>query len=107
MPSGLQFDKYPSNYYVIGYQSDVRSKMHSENYFTRVFREDIRTLLELSDDFTLYGLRQTRVAHLLNAGYSDAEIMNLTGQRDTASYDKYKRDLVNHIDTRLRGKTIG
>ena len=107
MLAGLQLDKYPSNYYVIGYQGDVSSKMHSENYFTRVFREDIRTPLGLSDDFTMYGFKHTRVAHLLNAGYSDAEIMNLTGHRDTASYDKYKRDLVNHMDTRLRGKTIG
>jgi integrase len=107
MLDSLELEKYPSNYYVIGYQGTVSLKMHSENYFTRVFREDIRVPLGLSENFTMYGLKHTRILHLLNAGYSDAEIMNLTGHRDTASYDKYKRDLVNHMDTRLRGKTIG
>ncbi|GGG97205.1 tyrosine-type recombinase/integrase [Pedobacter zeae] len=107
MLESLNLEKYPANYYVIGKSGGVDSAMHSENYFSRPFREDIKEKLGLSKDFTLYGWKHTRVVDLLNAGYSDAEIMNLTGHTDTSSYDKYKRDLVNHIKTRLRGKTIG
>ncbi|TDQ12152.1 tyrosine-type recombinase/integrase [Pedobacter metabolipauper] len=107
MLTSLRLEQFPANYYVIGYQAEVSDQMHSENYFTRVFREDIRKPLGLSDNFTMYGWKHTRVVDLLNAGYTDAEIMNLTGHRDTASYDKYKRELIGHMNTRLRGKTIG
>lgn len=107
MLTSLKLEKYPANYYVIGKNGEVSDAMHSENYFTRVFRDDIRKPLGISENFTMYGWKHTRVVDLLNAEYSDAEIMNLTGHRDTASYDKYKRELVGHIKTRLRGKTIG
>jgi integrase len=107
MLTSLHLEKYPANYYVIGQSGEVSPFMHSENYFSRTFRVEIKEKLGLSKDFTLYGWKHTRVVDLLNAGYSDAEIMNLTGHTDTSSYDKYKRDLVNHIKTRLKGKTIG
>jgi integrase len=106
MLKSLSLEDYPAYYYVIGKNGEVSSATHSENYFSRVFREEIKEKLGLSKDFTLYGMKHTRVVSLLNAGYSDAEIMNLTGHRDTASYDKYKRDLVGHIKTRLKGKTV-
>ena len=61
----------------------------------------------LSKDFTLYGFKHTRVVNLLNSGYSDAEIMGLTGHRDTSSYDKYKRDLIGNLtNNSLKGKTV-
>lgn len=108
MLESLNLENYPSNYYVIGKSGIVSDNMHSENYFTRVFREEIRVPLKLSDNYTMYGFKHTRVLHLLNAGYSDAEIMGLTGHRDTASYDKYKRDLIGNLtNNKLRGKTIG
>jgi integrase len=107
MLKSLNLERYPAGYYVIGRQGRVTGTMHSENWFSGIFREQIRKPLGLSDNFTMYGWKHTRVVDLLNAGYSDTEIMNLTGHRDTTSYDKYKRELVNHIQTRLRGKTIG
>ena len=104
----LHLEKYPSNYYVLGQFGEVSDKQHSENYYTRVFREDVRVPLNISSNYTLYGWKHTRVVDLLNAGYSDAEIMGLTGHRDTASYDKYKRDLIGNLtNNSLRGKTIG
>jgi integrase len=107
MLTSLNLDAYPANYYVIGKMGKVSPEMHSENWFSKMFREEIRKPLGISENFKPYGWKHTRVVDLLNAGYSDAEIMNLTGHRDTASYDTYKRELVNHIQTRLRGKTIG
>lgn len=107
MLTSLKLDQYPANYYVIGKMGLVSPDMHSENWFSKSFRENVRKPLGISENFKPYGWKHTRVVDLLNAGYSDAEIMNLTGHRDTASYDTYKRELVNHIQTRLRGKTIG
>ena len=106
MLTSLELHQYPAYYHVIGKDAEVSASTHSENYFSRIFRQDIKEKLGLSKDFTLYGMKHTRVVSLLNAGYSDAEIMNLTGHRDTASYDKYKRDLIGHMKTRLKGKTL-
>jgi hypothetical protein len=50
-------------------------------------------------------MKHTRVVHHLNAGYSDSEVMNITGYEDTPSFDKYKRDQLGNIKTRLIGKT--
>jgi integrase len=106
MLNSLEVHKLPAQWFVIGKEGLPCHAMHSENYFSKRFREDIKTPLGLSKEFTLYGMKHTRVVSLLNAGYSDAEVMNLTGHKDTASYDAYKRDLVNHINTRLKGKTV-
>ena len=107
MLSSLELEEYSANYYVIGKNGEITDAMHIENYFTRVFRDDIRMPLEISENFIMYGWKHTRVVDLLNAEYSDAEIMNLTGHRDIASYDKCKSELVKHMKTRLRGKTLG
>ena len=107
MLTSKHLDEYPLSNYVIGKEGEVSAYMHSENWFSKMFREEIRKPLGISENFKPYGWKHTRVVDLLNAGYSDAEIMNLTGHTDTASYDTYKRELVNHIQTRLRGKTIG
>lgn len=85
MLSSLELEKYPANYYMISGNGDVADAMHSENYFTRVFRDDIRKPLGISENFTMYGRKHTRVVDLLNAEYSDAEIINLIGHRDIAS----------------------
>lgn len=107
MLKSMQLDKYRSDYYVIGRSSEICNTMHGENYFSRVFREEIKEKLGLSKDFTLYGFKHTRVVNLLNSGYSDAEIMGLTGHRDTSSYDKYKRDLIGNLtNNSLKGKTV-
>ncbi|MCX3264832.1 tyrosine-type recombinase/integrase [Pedobacter agri] len=108
MLKSLNLQNYPSNYHVIGKAGEVSDRTHGENYFAKMFHEHIRPKLKLSMDFTLYGWKHTRVVDLLNAGYSDAEIMGLTGHRDTSSYDKYKRDLIGNLsNNKLRGKTIG
>jgi integrase len=107
MLQSLNLEDFKLNYYVLGKNGEVSPIQHSENYYSRRFRVDIKRALGISDNFTCYGWKHTRVVDLLNNGYSDAEIMNLTGHRDTESYDTYKRELISHIKTRLRGETIG
>lgn len=105
--SSLNLDKYQLDYYVFGSNGVVSDKKHSENFYLRIFREKIRKPLKLSENFTLYGWKHTRVVDLINAGYKDAEIMQITGHSETSSYDKYKRDLMGNINSKLTGKTIG
>lgn len=101
----LNLSKYSINYFVIGSDGSIGKLQHSENYYSSIFR-GLRKDLGLDDSFTLYGFKHTRVVHLLNAGYKDIEVMQLTGHRDTASYDKYKRDLTGNIDSKMTGNTI-
>lgn len=96
-------DNFPMSHYLIGKEGEVNSKMHSENYYSKMFRE-LRYKAGLTDKFTLYGLKHTRVIHLSEAGYRDAEIMQLTGHTSTESYDKYKRDLMGNLNSKLKGK---
>jgi len=105
MLNKLDLQNHSLSDYVIGGNGLVANYQHSENYFSRVFR-GLRKDLGLDDSFTLYGFKHTRVVHLLNAGYKDIEVMQLTGHRDTASYDKYKRDLTGNIDSKMTGNTI-
>lgn len=96
----------PMSFYLIGSDGLVNKSMHSENFFARVFRDNVRNEAGLSSNFTLYGFKHSRVIHLLQAGYTDSEVMQLTGHRDSSSFDKYKRDLMGNIDSKLKGKTI-
>jgi integrase len=99
-------DNYNMQFYLIGKDGNVNKSMHSENFFARVFRDTIRKKAGLSEAYTLYGFKHSRVIHLLQAGYKDSEVMQVTGHRDTSSYDKYKRDLMGNIDSKLKGKTV-
>lgn len=64
----------------------------ARGFFSRRFAR-IRKMAGLSGEWTLYGYKHTRVIHLKKDGATDAEIMNLTGHTDFASYAGYLRDL--------------
>lgn len=99
-------EKYQPKDYVIGLRGKTGPKHFHADHWRNLFKP-IKTKLELDHTYTLYGLKHTRVVSLLKAGYSDAEVMNLTGHRDTASFDKYKRELMSQMhNTRLKGDTI-
>ena len=103
----LELSKFPHHYYVFGYKSNgAGSKQVSKKYFSELFRKNIRIPLNLSENYTAYGWKHTRVIDLLNAGFTDYEVMSLTGHKGFESFEKYKRDLV--IDAKkMKGKTIG
>lgn len=80
---------------------------------TKEFVKSVKTLLEsgevkfqknvaeaagISKDFTIYGAKHTRVIHLKNAGYTDGELMGITGHKDSTSLSKYLRDLGLTVD---------
>jgi integrase len=99
-------EKYRAKDYVIGLRGKTGPKHFHADHWRTLFKP-VKIKLELDHTYTMYGLKHTRVVSLLKAGYSDAEVMNLTGHRDTASFDKYKRELMSQMhNTRLKGDTI-
>lgn len=65
----------------------------------------IKDKLGLDNKYTLYGWKHTRVVNLLMAGFTDNEVMSLTGHSDHKSFMAYKRELM--VDTSaMKGKTI-
>ena len=56
--------------------------------------------------YGIYSWKHTRINDLLSAGYSDAEVIQLTGHKGTESYDTYKRSVGKHLESRIKGKTV-
>ena len=67
-------------------------KPFGHGFFSKRFYK-IRKLAGLSNDYTIYGFKHTRVVHLKIDGATDAEIMALTGHSDYSSFAKYLRDI--------------
>ena len=75
MIESRNISQYPITFYLIGFEGKVNIKMHSENYYSAMFRE-LRKKAGLTDKFTLYGLKHTRVIHLINAGIMTMKLCN-------------------------------
>lgn len=91
---------YPKDYFVFGVPHQNRfmrdgtpgPEPFGRGFFSKRFAR-IRTKLGLSEDFTIYGFKHTRIVHMKLDGATDAEIMSVTGHTDSASFNKYLRDL--------------
>lgn len=101
----LELQKYPTDYYLIGSSGKPSVVRHRPDYFSKQFLK-IKRDNKLPEGLTPYGMKHSRIIDLINAGFKDAEIMNLSGHMDTDSYNKYKRDLMGNIVSTMRGKTV-
>jgi integrase len=63
-----------------------------KGFFSKRFAK-LRKEIGISSDYTIYGLKHTRVIHLKSAGASDADIMALTGHSTYDAFSRYLRDL--------------
>jgi integrase len=101
----MKLMKLPLNYYVFGGKNGKPGKERlSRDLFTNSYKL-IKDKLGLDNKYTLYGWKHTRVVNLLMAGFTDAEVMSLTGHSDYQSFMAYKRELM--VDTSaMKGKTI-
>ena len=101
---GMKLDKLPLDFYVFGEKGVSSSEIASRDYYTKRYKP-IKDKLGLDDKYSLYGWKHTRVVTLLVAGFSDQEVMTLTGHTDYQSYLAYKRDLM--VDSsKMKGKTV-
>ncbi|MBW8323771.1 MAG: tyrosine-type recombinase/integrase, partial [Prolixibacteraceae bacterium] len=100
----LDLTKLPFNYYVFGKNGVPGPERMGRHYFTERYKP-VKDKLGLDDKYTLYGYKHTRVVNLLMAGFTDQEVMSLTGHNDYKSFMAYKRELL--VDTSaMKGKTI-
>ena len=100
----MQLHKLPLTYYVFGKHCKPFPTVGSKRAVTKRYMP-IKKKLGLDDKYTLYGWKHTRVVNMLMAGFTDQQVMTLTGHRDFKGFLAYKRDLV--VDsTIMKGKTI-
>ena len=94
----------PHNYYVFGKNGKPNANLCYKDTFRNIYKP-IKDKLGLDDKYTLYGWKHTRVVNLLMAGFTDQQVMSLTGHSDYQSFMAYKRELM--VDTSImKGKTI-
>ena len=91
--------------YVFGKNGKTSREKIYKDHFRNLYRP-IKLLFGLDDNYTLYGWKHSRVVDLLNAGFTDPEVMSLTGHRDYKGFQAYKRGFVLD-NTVMKGKTVG
>jgi len=100
----MGIDKADLNYFIFGKGQTISPEQVYEDYFRRRYQK-IKEQLELDNNYTLYSWKHTRVVSLITAGFDDNQVMTLTGHRDRAAFEAYKRDLI--IDnTVMKKKTV-
>jgi len=101
----MGLEKRPFNHFVFGFMGTDMSRMVGQTYFADQYRLKVRIPLGLDDKYTPYGWKHTRVIELIYAGFTDYEIMSLTGHDDYESFQLYKRELM--VNTKaMQGKTV-
>lgn len=88
----MRLQRFNPDHYLFSLGGRPGSKPVSKNFFTERFVK-IREKLNLSDDYTIYGMRHTAVCQLLKSGTEWHEIMKRTGHQDMASFQKYARQI--------------
>lgn len=101
----MELHKYPLDYYLFSFDALPGPTSVNKMYYTRQYQK-IKHELNLGIEYSMYSWKHTRVTDLLQKGYTDAEVMDLTGHRDTGSYDAYKRNLGKKINSKIKGKTM-
>lgn len=101
----MKLKDYPLNYYLFGEKGQISPVRLYKNFLSKRYYE-LRKRAGLSPEYTMYSWKHTRVVDLKNAGYSDAEIQDLTGHKDSKSYDAYARNFGLRLNSKLKGKTM-
>lgn len=88
----MELHKYPSNYYVFGGKTGSPGPAQcGHNFFSNQFKA-IKNKLGLSDDYTVYGWKHTRMVHELMKGTSLTDISYMARHSDFKTTEIYLRD---------------
>lgn len=85
-------NNYPDDHFVFGINRKPSPNSFGKGFFSKRFKK-LRELIGLSEKFSIYGAKHTRVIHLKQDGATDADIMSLTRHKDFSAYAKYLRDI--------------
>ena len=97
--------KHSFNGYVFGMGGSVSDISMNKDYFPKKYVE-IKNQLGLDKNYTLYAWKHTSVINMIYAGFSDEEIMVLSGHKTKDAFNAYKRDLVIEKSHAMKGETI-
>lgn len=81
----------PKDWYIFGENAQPGPNKCGHNYFSR-FWARIRTKLKLSEDYTIYGWKHTRIVHMMMLGISSYDIAHAARHGNTKTTEDYKRD---------------
>ena len=87
----MDFDSLPKDYYVFGRFGKPDHIRAGKNTLANYFKK-IKDKLKLSEDYTIYGWKHTRIVHLMMLGVDGYEITYKARHSDTKTTDDYKRD---------------
>jgi integrase len=87
----MGLDKLDKNLYVFSTGGKPGHKMCGHNTFSRAWAA-IRTDLKISEDYTVYGWKHTRVVHEMMKGTNGYDISHLARHSSVQTTDDYKRD---------------
>lgn len=89
----LKLEQYPRQYYLFSSNNLPGEAPVDYNYYSRLFLP-LKKKFGLSRLHTIYGFRHTFICQLSTSGYSDDEIMKLTGHTTLAAFQQYKRSIL-------------
>jgi hypothetical protein len=81
----------PKHYYIFGSGGMPGETRCGHNTFSEAWRV-IRNKLNLSEDYTIYGWKHTRIVHMMMMGKSSYEIAHAARHSDSKTTEAYKRD---------------
>lgn len=91
--------------YIFGRALEVNKDPCGINYPLEKYNV-IKVKLRLDVNYKPYSWKHTGVINMINAGFSDKEIMVLTGHKTQAAFEAYKRDLVIENGHAMKGSTV-
>jgi site-specific recombinase XerC len=87
----MDFNSIPKNFYVFGRNGDPSEfKCHKDLFAVRW--RPIRDELGLTDDYTIYGMKHTRIVHELMKKTDGLDISYMARHEDPKSTKEYQRD---------------
>lgn len=89
----LQLQQYPPDYFLFTNSGEPGLVAAGKNHFSSRFSK-MKKELHLSRKQTMYGIRHTYVAMLLESGAKIHHVMGLTGHESISSFEKYARSLM-------------
>ena len=87
----IGFDTIPANFYIFGSKGRPSEKKCHKDFFAEAWRP-IRESLNLSDDYTIYGMKHTRIVHELMKKTDGYDISYMARHEDPKSTKDYMRD---------------
>lgn len=93
------------SYYIFGRAMKPSAEKGGIDYPHEKYKP-IKLKLGLDDSYKIYSWKPTGIIAMINAGFTDKEIMVQTGHKTQEAFAAYKRDLVTDNGHAMKGKTI-